>query len=298
MKILKKICVLAVLSLSFSASFAQDKAEESGDASEDSIQVTFSYGPGGPLRSDREFYAGDTICGFGEFSNEFVFDNKYSADVRVFLEGVTYLLPVTGDTYGEVTNNQKTITNAFSLTTPNSLKAGEYQLCFEMHDRLNDKTHVKKETIKILDGTEFGLRFLSAWYGYRHTPPETWIPSSSCFGLGEIMQIRFTIGGLTVSDKKTVDAFTELYLIDENDETINLLGDTPQAYLRQQIYVDDPYRTFPFTHAFILTKPGEYRLKIKVSDLNSDKKDTYIFPIKVLKSAGAVIHEREDKTEN
>jgi hypothetical protein len=293
MKILERT-VMFVLIMCF-CSIAH--ALEQGDVTIDNVQknnviVRHSFGVGGPIRESKEYYAGDVVNMFVELPETFTMDGKFSIEFRSFLafdSGPFLRNDAVAMPYAGLLTKNSSFTCSISCLIPPNIKAGEYELYVEIFDRLNNTKLIKKDIIKILDNSEFGIRRLALCRTIAGT--QLMVPGSGYFVAGECAKITFFINGLTTDSDNKVKTMVEIELIDENNQRIDMIDrsseSTATPSFRQIFDNNAVFRVWESFLDFPLMQPGNYHLVIVVHDLNSEKKVGYILPIFVNPSAPA-----------
>jgi len=253
----------------------------------DGINLYYSFGTGGPLRQRKEFYAGETVAAFLELPHKFSLENKFNIECKFFLvfeseSNVPRDDVITIDLVGNLPKQRYSFTNCVGYKIPYHIKTGEYEFQIEIYDRLNNVRTMKKDIIRILEFSEFGIRDLSLWHGILGT--QSWVPGSGYFVAGESAKICLNVAGLKINDEGTVNACANIALINEEGLSIDLLDG--KSHLHQSVHKDF-FKGRGFSTLLPLTQPGNYRLNISVQDLNAEKTSSYTIPV-VVKSPSVV----------
>jgi len=279
----------------FAMSMSTTEAPAISDASsiaDDSIVIRYSFGPGGPVRPNKKFYPEEAMFFFLELPSKFVVDNTFDFELRGFLIfGTEPDIPRNPAHFsGHLTKVQSSLTMSARYRIPSNIKAGEYEFQLEIYDRLNNKKFIKKDTVEILDASNFGMRSIGLWRGVGGT--ESAVPGSGYFSAGELAAITFTVGGLTIDNEGKVKTFVEAILIDESNQRVDISVQSQNIFMSNATNVDefvprneklffgnDFFQTWDFHLNLQLTQPGSYRLKVAVQDLNSGEVSGYILPV-------------------
>jgi hypothetical protein len=237
-------------------------------------QIEACYGRLGPVRKTLDYYPNDSVC--FRFT---VKGAKADDDGGVDAEVAIVLLNDQGkEAYsrkaaakGPVAFGSDSYPLSFGFTVPELIVAGEYTLKVKFKDKLagDEIGFEKKLNVK---ATEFAIVAPEFFRDLNAT-----VPASAGGVVGEQLHFRLVAIGLEHAGGKISTEMTAQVL----DKTKKELMPKP---LRIPSEIDDPKNEAQwcgFNGFFTLTKPGEFTLRLTVTDRNSKKTATWEAPLKV-----------------
>jgi len=253
---------------------------ESGeDGNKDNkVNILFSYGPGGPLKPNNEFFAGDGIYFYVEADANLAKDTKFDLMTipKLLNENadIVSLSEPQNHTNGFFFNGQSTFhITAYGGLLPDNLKKGNYFLHVSIRDMLNHSEHLRQIPITVKEKQEFGLRRI----GFCHGMTGSWVVGSNVFNAGEIAVLTCVLGGVEKNHDNVLD-------------TANLNSELSILNLKREVINCHPWQSSPLifnglvdgSFTLPLPQPGEFIVKLRVEDMISGKADTCELPLIVL----------------
>jgi len=257
--------------------------ENGEDGNKDNkVNVLFSYGPGGPLRPNNEFFAGEIIIFYVEADASLTKDGKFDLAVTSRLlrlsnenTGIDSFSDRQHQCSGLIFDGQSAF-HVFGVTAPlpDDLTGGNYVLHVSVHDGLNNTIHQKQIPVIVKEKQEFGLRSIL----FVHGAPGNLTFGSNVFRASEIAVIAYAIGGLEKNNADVLDTAninTEISILNLEHEVVCSLSwrESPIIF---NGFLDTAKITLP------LPQPGEFIVKLRVEDTISGKADTCELPLIVL----------------
>ncbi|MDR0336646.1 MAG: hypothetical protein LBI18_06105 [Planctomycetaceae bacterium] len=258
-------------------------------------RVYFSFSPGGQIRKENTFFAGETICTTIELSPKILASNVVNLDnsIEMFLEvSLSSLL----NKNHRITTPQPMLVHSFSLNenssfvnfwlgVPANFDAGDYELLIIIRNRRGEKLCEEKKMIVLQSNSSFGLRNIMFQHGILQPP--SWGFGSNVYVAGETVKIVFEVGGLSINEKENTEAdiIAKLTLQESGGEkvTFPLISMPLQKLTDRQSLTSQNLGSF--SQMFILAQPGNYLLTVEVEDTFSQKKDTKELQLIILKPA-------------
>ena len=258
---------------------------ESGeDGNKDNkVNILFSYGPGGPLKPNNEFFAGEPVYFYVETDVSFTKDAQFDLTVRSKVlhrlnetADIVHFAENQGQVFSFLSDKQSTFhITGNSRVIPENLKGGTYDLQINIYDALNHSTYQKQVPIIIKDHHDFGLRNIVFVHGFLGN--DTWIMGSNAYRVGEFARVYLAIGGCVADENNFLNVNLDISVLNPKNKIIYSKND-PVRLLNHELFKN----TANYTQQLVFNQPGEYTLKIKIEDINSGKTDTCELPLIVL----------------
>ena len=257
---------------------------ESGeDGNKDNkVNILFSYGLGGPLKPNNEFFAGENIYCYVEADASLTKDAEFdlavtssvlrksneNAGIDIFMEHQ--------NTFRGFVFEKQSVFHVRSRTKqlPENLTSGNYVLLISVHDGLNDSVHQKQVPIIVKEKHEFGLRNILFLHGAQEIAQ---VPGSNVFRAGDAAIISCILGGMEENNTNiinTAEIKTEVSLLNSKNEIVCSYKSQSSPFIFNGLINEN--RILP------LPQPGEFIVKLRVEDTISGKADTCELPLIVL----------------
>ncbi|MDR1141936.1 MAG: hypothetical protein LBL62_09610 [Planctomycetaceae bacterium] len=248
------------------------------------FRTHFSFGPGGQIRKENTFFAGETIFTTIELSPKVLASDVINLDnkIEMFLDvsfssllnknrRITAPQPIY---YHSFSLNKNSCFFNFWIGVPADFEAGDYELLMTIRNRKGEKLCEEKKMIVLQSNSSFGLRNITFQHGT--SQPTSWGFGSNVFVAGETVKIVFEVSGLSINEKENTEAdvIVKFTLQDSEGEKVKIPGiSMPLSKLTDlQSFTYQNSRTF--SNGFIIVQSGNYLLKIEIEDTISQKKDT------------------------
>ena len=233
----------------------------------DEMNIYYSMFSSGNVRSDREFFPGETVAISFVLPGSFIHDKKYDFDCNCYLTADLFSFPskqvATPHSVfkGYALKEGESITNTFYFPIPKDIAPGYYRFQIEVVDRQVGKKITKSDLVTLLDVTTLKVHDIVLSHGFSST--NTWLPGSDRYVVGENGKLSFNICGLTQDSQQFIYPSLQIELVDENNRGV--VVDEKESKMK---YFS---RMMNYNFTFTLTQPGKYKFNITIRDLNSKK---------------------------
>lgn len=277
----QKLIYAAFFILAFAVSgFSDEKVDT---ATSDSLSIRFTYGPGGPIRKEKNFFAGETIFMSVQVPKQMrsgeVSDHLFEAAiVSQEKPGMKITTPRPLPLKVVLLKDDSFLIQS-DFKIPVEFEKGRYDIGLSVSNLTNNIELVGKETVELRPATDFGIRNLCFFHSWRNT---NWSPGSNVYGVNEDATVMFLYSGLKVNEENEVKTETKVILKDEKGGSICLSDFVqPRPLMTQKISSWEQNKFFTSKWGFTTSQPGRYTLHIEMTDLNAGKTDSVELPLRV-----------------
>ena len=275
------VCLIAVPRCHAEGTEAESSQENRGKS------FHFTLGPSGPVRKGTDFYAGEQVCltvkvPLTEFSGHRV---RFYCDYRLVSQ-TNQTMRVTrsepGRIRGFVPGNGPAYFNIL-FRIPARFEQGLYDFSLTVMDSDGKGLLEENETLRVRSASAFGIRHPRYYHGFETSPPE-WGPGSHVYSVSETVRITIGVGGL-VADEDGKARFKLQSAISDGKGGFLSVSEQNIAFSQKKVSSHVPSDTVLSTNCdfdFELLQPGDYILKIVVSDTVSQTEDFLELPLQVL----------------
>lgn len=247
-------------------------------------RVVFTYGPSGPVRQSKTFFAGETLSLLIEVPKKLIPDQFADIYCDVSLTSQTNRMqrivspqPIRFD--GIVLNEQSCFFQLHWPTPPTFFK-GDYDLKLAIQDRKGNALIEGKETIQLRDASEFGIRHVLFFHGANRAEKGV---GSYVYIAGETVRLGIEFAGETPDDEGNLEASLDIRLANEDGDELNITDLNPQpSVIKAKVPADgEPLRPH-WNQTFAVGQSGKYTIKIRIKEASTEKEDLLELPLIVL----------------